>query len=127
LIKEEQLLIEQYRIRKEIKTKPKTETKKIVTHEEQHNLLVKQCIDISDQLNFFSELPRAQLTRVKVNTVIKMSDEAQSDYQRLKRDVIALNHTDRPHNHLKFGCDVEHTVTERLELEGGAATNLLIA
>jgi hypothetical protein len=77
-------------------------------------------------VNFFSELPRAQLTRVKINTVVKMSDEAQKDYQKLKREIMALNHTDRPHNHLKFLCDVEHTVSERLEIEDAAATNLIL-
>ena len=55
-----------------------------------------------------------------------MSDEAQKDYQKLKREIMAVNHTDRPHNHLKFSCDVEHTVSERLEIEDAAATNLIL-
>ena len=56
-----------------------------------------------------------------------MSDDAQMTYNKIKHDIIAVNHTDRPHNHLQFPCDTEHTVTESLELTCGSASNFLVA
>jgi len=53
--------------------KPKTERKKIVTNHEDHNLLVRNYLDISDNVNFFGQLPRSELTRVKINKSIKLS------------------------------------------------------
>jgi hypothetical protein len=65
-MKEEGLLIEQYRVKKEIsrESKPRTERRKFVTHSEDHHFLVKSFIDISDNVNFFGTLPPNQLTRV---------------------------------------------------------------
>lgn len=33
-------------------------------------------------------------------------------YNRIKQQIETDNHTDRPHNHLQFPCDVYHTWTE---------------
>jgi len=47
-------------------------------------------------------------------------------YNRIKDEIYSVNHTDRPHNHLKFPCDVEHTVNEKREIPG-SLTNVLVA